>query len=151
MASATHLLYPHSIGPPALQCLFERPFCLVTLHCLLCWSSAASSSGTMLAMLLVSLISSFVLLCLVIPSVRTSLMAVDETLDAHEAGLAMVASRESDRAVCSCLGLILVLGKPFRESGPPQNMAQLIMLRRKVCLLLSLSVSQLTQLPDAPI
>lgn len=79
------------------------------------------------------------------------MMAVNETLDAHEAGLAMVASRESDRAVCSCLGLILVLGKPFRESGPPQNMAQLIMLRRKVCLLLSLSVSQLTQPPDAPI
>jgi len=42
-------------------------------------------------------------------------MAVDDTLDAHEAGLALVATR-----------------KPFRESGPPQNMAQLIMLRHKM-------------------
>lgn len=30
----------------------------------------------------------------------------------------------------------LLLGKPFRESGPPQNMAQLIMLRHKVSHLL---------------
>jgi len=79
------------------------------------WSSAASLSGTMLAMLLVSLISAFILLCMFIPSVRMALMAVDDTLEAHEAGLSLVATR-----------------KPFRESGPPQNMAQLIMLRHKM-------------------
>jgi hypothetical protein len=47
----------------------------------------------MLAMLLVSLICAFVLLCLFVPSVRMSIMAVDESLDAHEAGLALVAAR----------------------------------------------------------
>jgi hypothetical protein len=57
------------------------------------WPSAAVSSGTMLALLLVSLISAFVLLCLFVPSVRMSIMAVDDSLDAHEAGLALVAAR----------------------------------------------------------
>jgi hypothetical protein len=47
----------------------------------------------MLAMLLVSCLSAFVLLCLFIPSVRMSIMAMDESLDAHEAGLALVAAR----------------------------------------------------------
>lgn len=60
-------------------------------------------------------------------------MAVDESLDAHEAGLALVAARES----IDCIDNFKTLcahstGKPFRESGPPQNMAQLIMLRHKV-------------------
>ncbi|KAJ6539027.1 hypothetical protein B0H19DRAFT_960642 [Mycena capillaripes] len=44
-----------------------------------------------------------------------SVLAVDEGLDAHEAGLAMVAARN-----------------PFREQGPPANMAKLILLRHKV-------------------
>ncbi|KAG6833850.1 hypothetical protein H0H87_011784 [Tephrocybe sp. NHM501043] len=42
-------------------------------------------------------------------------MAADDSLDAHEAGLAVVASRN-----------------PFRESGPPANMAKLILLRHKI-------------------
>ncbi|KAF7978297.1 hypothetical protein HWV62_889 [Athelia sp. TMB] len=69
----------------------------------------------MLPMLLVSLLSAFALLCMFVPSVRTCLLAVDDSLDAHEASMALVALR-----------------KPFRESGPPQNMAQLIMLRHKI-------------------
>ncbi|KIJ70448.1 hypothetical protein HYDPIDRAFT_122277 [Hydnomerulius pinastri MD-312] len=42
-------------------------------------------------------------------------MAGDDTLDAHEAGLALVAYRN-----------------PFRETGPPVCMAKLIMLRHKM-------------------
>ncbi|KAG6919283.1 hypothetical protein DXG01_007415 [Tephrocybe rancida] len=42
-------------------------------------------------------------------------MASDDSLDTHEAGLAVVASRN-----------------PFRESGPPANMAKLILLRHKI-------------------
>ena len=63
------------------------------------WPSAAVSSGIMLALLLVSLISAFILLCLFFPSVRMSIMAVDESLDAHEAGLALVAAR---MCICRC-------------------------------------------------
>lgn len=77
----------------------------------------------MLAMLLVSLISSFVLLCLLVPSVRMSIMAVDDSLDAHEAGLAMVASRKSDRAICICLVLIELsfLRKTFPREWTPSK------------------------------
>ncbi|KII95920.1 hypothetical protein PLICRDRAFT_97874 [Plicaturopsis crispa FD-325 SS-3] len=42
-------------------------------------------------------------------------MAVDDALDAHESGKAVVASRN-----------------PFRETGPPACMAKLIMLRHKM-------------------
>ncbi|KAF8631169.1 hypothetical protein AX15_002508 [Amanita polypyramis BW_CC] len=42
-------------------------------------------------------------------------MIVDENLDAHEAGFTFVASRN-----------------PFRDSGPPANMAKLILLRHKI-------------------
>ncbi|KAJ7047687.1 hypothetical protein C8F04DRAFT_1386885 [Mycena alexandri] len=44
-----------------------------------------------------------------------SVLAADEGLDAHEAGLAVVAARN-----------------PFREQGPPANMAKLILLRHKI-------------------
>ncbi|KAJ3837166.1 hypothetical protein F5878DRAFT_539894 [Lentinula raphanica] len=42
-------------------------------------------------------------------------MALDDSLDAHESSLAAVAARN-----------------PFRESGPPANMAKLILLRHKI-------------------
>lgn len=42
-------------------------------------------------------------------------MAGDDTLDAHEAGIALVAYKN-----------------PIRESGPPACMAKLIMLRHKI-------------------
>ncbi|KAJ6567188.1 hypothetical protein DFH09DRAFT_1363378 [Mycena vulgaris] len=44
-----------------------------------------------------------------------SVLAVDDGLDAHEAGFAVVAARN-----------------PFREQGPPANMAKLILLRHKI-------------------
>ncbi|THV05417.1 hypothetical protein K435DRAFT_773842 [Dendrothele bispora CBS 962.96] len=49
------------------------------------------------------------------PAVWLSIISVDDSLDAHESGLAVVAARN-----------------PFRESGPPANMAKLILLRHKV-------------------
>ncbi|KAJ3797486.1 hypothetical protein GGU11DRAFT_683558 [Lentinula aff. detonsa] len=49
------------------------------------------------------------------PSVLASIMALDDSLDAHESSLAAVAARN-----------------PFRDSGPPANMAKLILLRHKV-------------------
>ncbi|KAJ3734423.1 hypothetical protein DFJ43DRAFT_1062591 [Lentinula guzmanii] len=49
------------------------------------------------------------------PSVLASIMALDDSLDAHESSLAAVAARN-----------------PFRDSGPPANMAKLILLRHKI-------------------
>ncbi|KAH8106138.1 hypothetical protein BXZ70DRAFT_1004417 [Cristinia sonorae] len=68
----------------------------------------------MLFMLVVSLFVALALCCLLIPSIWASITG-DELLDAHEAGLALVASRN-----------------PVRETGPPACMAKLIMLRHKV-------------------
>ncbi|KAH9943364.1 uncharacterized protein BXZ73DRAFT_97406 [Epithele typhae] len=75
-------------------------------------------------LVLLSFLASLLLSCLCFPSVWASITGGDEFLDAHEAGLAVVASRT-----------------PFRESGPPACMAKLIMLRHKVSSPLSLHVS----------
>ncbi|TCD67699.1 hypothetical protein EIP91_012065 [Steccherinum ochraceum] len=68
----------------------------------------------MLFMFIVSLLAALALCCLLLPSIWASITG-DELLDAHEAGLALVASRN-----------------PVRETGPPACMAKLIMLRHKV-------------------
>ncbi|THH33677.1 hypothetical protein EUX98_g569 [Antrodiella citrinella] len=68
----------------------------------------------MLFMIIVSLFVALALCCLLLPSIWASITG-DELLDAHEAGLALVASRN-----------------PVRETGPPACMAKLIMLRHKV-------------------
>jgi len=68
----------------------------------------------MLAMFLVSLVAALVLCCLLFPSMWAT-MACDEILDAHEAGLALVSTRN-----------------PIRQTGPPVCMAKLIMLRHKI-------------------
>ncbi|KAF9816330.1 hypothetical protein IEO21_04195 [Rhodonia placenta] len=65
-------------------------------------------------MFLLSLFGSFILCCVLFPSIWTSITGGDE-LDAHEMGIALVASRT-----------------PFRETGPPACMAKLIMLRHKI-------------------
>ncbi|KAF9076525.1 hypothetical protein BDP27DRAFT_1210199 [Rhodocollybia butyracea] len=49
------------------------------------------------------------------PGLWSSIIALDDSLDAHESSLAVVAARN-----------------PFRESGPPANMAKLILLRHKI-------------------
>ena len=46
-------------------------------------------------MFLLTFFSAIILLCLFSPAVRRSIMAGDDMLDAHEAGLALVAFRES--------------------------------------------------------
>jgi hypothetical protein len=93
-------------------------------------------------MFLLTFFSALILLCLFSPVVRRSIMAGDDMLDAHEAGLALVAFREPySRATSACL-VNTYTGNPVRESGPPACMAKLIMLRHKVrkYMLLFLSV-----------
>lgn len=87
----------------------------------------------MLFMFFLSLFGSLILCCVLFPSLWTSITAGDEMLDAHEAGIALVAYRTSLCSVlcCSCAHL-LSIGAPFREAGPPACMAKLIMLRHKV-------------------
>ncbi len=88
-------------------------------------------------LVLLSFLASLLLCCLCFPSVWTSITGGDE-FDMHEAGLAVVASRESLRPFSSRLradrrsSSPLLIGTPFRESGPPACMAKLIMLRHKV-------------------
>ncbi|KAI0069974.1 hypothetical protein K474DRAFT_1566883, partial [Panus rudis PR-1116 ss-1] len=65
-------------------------------------------------LLSLSLLAALALCCLLFPSVWASISG-DELLDAHEAGLALVAARN-----------------PVRETGPPACMAKLIMLRHKI-------------------
>ena len=88
-------------------------------------------------LVLLSFLASLLLSCLCFPSVWASITGGDEFLDAHEAGLAVVASRKSAAVLVACPlplhGLsALCIGTPFRESGPPACMAKLIMLRHKV-------------------
>jgi hypothetical protein len=88
----------------------------------------------MLAILLMTLssVTALVFIYFCLPALWRSLMIVDETLDAHEAGFTVVASRAcflnsnvSPFSFCQP-------GNPFRETGPPANMAKLILLRHKV-------------------
>ncbi|KAI0693800.1 hypothetical protein BC835DRAFT_1352145 [Cytidiella melzeri] len=72
------------------------------------------SQCMMLAMSVLSILAALLLFCLLFPSVWAS-MAGDELLDAHEAGLTYVSTRN-----------------PVRETGPPACMAKLIMLRHKI-------------------
>ncbi|TFK29240.1 hypothetical protein FA15DRAFT_582637 [Coprinopsis marcescibilis] len=74
----------------------------------------------MFAVLFISSLAAMLLVYICIPAVWSALMAGDDSLDAHESGLMLVASRN-----------------PFRETGPPANMAKLILLRHKVSLFLS--------------
>lgn len=68
------------------------------------------------------------------PGLWLSIMSIDESLDSHESGLALVASRMFFSFLFhTCLSHIKILGNPFRETGPPANMAKLILLRHKVC------------------
>ncbi|KAF9452157.1 hypothetical protein P691DRAFT_805350 [Macrolepiota fuliginosa MF-IS2] len=69
----------------------------------------------MLALMAVSSCAAIVLVYFLMPALWLHIMSADDSLDAHEAGLALVASRN-----------------PFRESGPPANMAKLILLRHKI-------------------
>ncbi|KAF5369810.1 hypothetical protein D9758_001352 [Tetrapyrgos nigripes] len=62
-----------------------------------------------------SFLAALLFVYLFMPAVWLSIISVDGVLDAREAGLAVVAARN-----------------PFRESGPPANMAKLILLRHKI-------------------
>ena len=66
------------------------------------------------------------------PALWLSIMSADESLDAHESGLALVASRTNSFSDSCTRFSYLLSGNPFRETGPPANMAKLILLRHKV-------------------
>ncbi|TFY81788.1 hypothetical protein EWM64_g2221 [Hericium alpestre] len=89
----------------------------------------------MLAVLIATLVTALCLLSLRIPFVWMSLMAIDDPSDAHELGMALVASRVYPAPHPSSLpspGAVFPTGNPFREQGPPACMAKLIMLRHKL-------------------
>ncbi|KAG6831874.1 hypothetical protein H0H92_006991 [Tricholoma furcatifolium] len=69
----------------------------------------------MLALMMLSSLAALLFVYIFMPALWLSIMAVDDSLDAHETDIAVVASRN-----------------PFRESGPPANMAKLILLRHKI-------------------
>ncbi|KAF8873865.1 hypothetical protein CPB84DRAFT_1715864 [Gymnopilus junonius] len=69
----------------------------------------------MLALMVLSSVATLLFVYIFMPALWLSIVASDESLDAHESGLALVASRN-----------------PFRETGPPANMAKLILLRHKI-------------------
>ncbi|KAF5364314.1 hypothetical protein D9756_000775 [Leucocoprinus leucothites] len=69
----------------------------------------------MLAVMALSSLAALFLVYFVMPALWLHLISVDDSLDPHEAGRTLVASRN-----------------PFRETGPPANMAKLILLRHKI-------------------
>ncbi|KAF9008799.1 hypothetical protein BDQ17DRAFT_1348958 [Cyathus striatus] len=69
----------------------------------------------MLALMALSSLAALLFVYFFMPALWLSMLSADESLDAHESGLTLVASRN-----------------PFRETGPPANMAKLILLRHKI-------------------
>jgi len=85
----------------------------------------------MLALMALSSIAALLFVYIFMPALWLSFMAFDDSLDAHEASLAVVASRKLLSTLLSLVSHPLP-GNPFRETGPPANMAKLILLRHKV-------------------
>ncbi|PPQ92398.1 hypothetical protein CVT25_008748 [Psilocybe cyanescens] len=77
----------------------------------------------MLALMALSSVAALLFVYIFMPALWLSIMSVDESLDAHESGLALVASLSPS---------LRLPGNPFRETGPPANMAKLILLRHKI-------------------
>lgn len=103
------------------------------------WSPLAPLRSTrMIAFTMVLALAVLTFVYLFLPVLQLAIMAVDESLDAHEAGLALVASRTCSPILSCHIGALipdpLLPGNPVRETGPPANMAKLILLRQKVCL-----------------
>ncbi|KAF5333338.1 hypothetical protein D9611_002265 [Ephemerocybe angulata] len=71
----------------------------------------------MFALLFMSSLAALLFAYICLPAIWVAIMAGDDGLDAYETGRLLVASRN-----------------PVRESGPPANMAKLILLRQKVCI-----------------
>ncbi|KAF8665665.1 hypothetical protein AX16_000118 [Volvariella volvacea WC 439] len=69
----------------------------------------------MLALMTLSSVAAIVFVYFFMPALWLSIMAFDDSLDAHETGITLVAARN-----------------PVRETGPPANMAKLILLRHKI-------------------
>ena len=91
----------------------------------------------MLAIMALSSFAALLFIYLFMPSLWASIMAVDDSLDCHESGVALVASRmihfqSLKREPYQLTRVLEPPGNPFRETGPPANMAKLILLRHKV-------------------
>lgn len=86
----------------------------------------------MLALMTLSSLAALLFVYVFMPALWLSVMSADESLDAHESGLALVASRTHSFSYSCTRFSYLLLGNPFRETGPPANMAKLILLRHKV-------------------
>jgi hypothetical protein len=63
----------------------------------------------MFAVLIATFVVAFVLFCLRFPVVWLSFMAIDDSLDVHELGLALVASRECTHLSAASLLAVLTL------------------------------------------
>ena len=92
-------------------------------------------SATMLGLMALSFLAALLFIYIFMPGLWLSIMSIDESLDSHESGLALVASRMSFYFFhfIPLPQPYKILGNPFRETGPPANMAKLILLRHKVC------------------
>ena len=87
----------------------------------------------MLGLMALSFLAALLFIYIFMPDLWLSIMSIDESLDSHESGLALVASRMSFPFYLIPLPKSYkILGNPFRETGPPANMAKLILLRHKV-------------------
>jgi hypothetical protein len=86
----------------------------------------------MLALMTLSSLAALLFVYVFMPALWLSIMSADESLDAHESGLALVASRTHSFSDSCTRFSYLLSGNPFRETGPPANMAKLILLRHKV-------------------
>lgn len=97
---------------------------------------SALAPAKMLALMVLSSVATLLFVYIFMPALWLSIVATDESLDAHESGLAFVASRMYPARIPTrtLLSHSSTPGNPFRETGPPANMAKLILLRHKVSL-----------------
>lgn len=86
----------------------------------------------MLAVLFMSSLAALLFAYVCLPAIWVAIMAGDDGLDAYESGRLLVASRRSLHQRSHSMSYLCFVGNPFRESGPPANMAKLILLRQKV-------------------
>ena len=74
----------------------------------------------MLALMMLSSFAALLFIYIFMPALWLSIMAVDETLDAHEAGLAVVASSRYFSAFSPCTRLPLPQEIPSEKAVPQQ-------------------------------
>jgi len=101
----------------------ELLFYFYFVTCYLLFSSqlrgaAHRRPATMLALMALSTLAALLFVYLFMPALWLSIMSVDESLDAHEAGLALVASRTSWFVLSYSPHLTDNRRQPFPRNGP---------------------------------